>query len=194
MADSKLSALLASAPLTVPSADDAIYVVDDPLGTPASKATTFANFNKARAFIGCSVYRGTSDQSISSATGTAVQFNTENFDTDGFHDNVTNNTRLTAPSDGYYQVQATVAFASNTTGYRAAWMTKNGTDSNPLKANYMVPIFQLVTGDTPVLPTPAYIFSLVAGDYIEIVAYQNSGGSLNVLQNYTGARIQRVGV
>ena len=40
MADQKLTALTA---LTSPSTDDLLYIVDDPLGTPASRKITLAN-------------------------------------------------------------------------------------------------------------------------------------------------------
>jgi hypothetical protein len=47
--------------------------------------------------LGCHVYHN-ADQTITNATLTAINFNSERFDTDAFHDNSTNNTRLTIPS------------------------------------------------------------------------------------------------
>lgn len=86
--------------------------------TPASGST----------FVGVSVYGG--GQNLANATFTAVVFNGENFDTNSFHDNTTNNTRITIPSGkgGYYQVNlAGGAFAPSATGYRGYEIRKNGT-------------------------------------------------------------------
>ena len=49
------------------------------------------------ALVGCSI-TATGTQSISSSTWTALTYNSESFDTDGFHDNTTNNTRITIPT------------------------------------------------------------------------------------------------
>lgn len=52
---------------------------------------------------GCSVYVGTDlTTKDTSGTGYAVEYNSENFDVGGWHDNATNNTRLTIPSGVTY--------------------------------------------------------------------------------------------
>lgn len=43
----------------------------------------------------------------------AIPFNQERYDTASMHDNVTNNSRITAPSAGYYLVTGTVTFGVN---------------------------------------------------------------------------------
>ncbi len=55
-------------------------------------------------------------QSITT-TLTAINFDTETFDTNTFHDNVTNNTRLTIPSTGYYSVTGIVNTDANAVAY-----------------------------------------------------------------------------
>jgi hypothetical protein len=44
------------------------------------------------------------NQVIDPGTSTSLNFNTEIFDVTDYHDTVTNNQRLTAPSDGYYLI------------------------------------------------------------------------------------------
>jgi hypothetical protein len=64
------------------------------------------------AFNGARVYKS-SGQSITS-TLTVVTFDSESYDTDTYHDNLTNNSRLTVPSTGYYRITGIVATDGNT--------------------------------------------------------------------------------
>jgi hypothetical protein len=132
----------------------------------------------AASFVGCAVYATAATISISNTTETKVAFDAEFYDTDGFHSNVTNNTRLTVPSGkaGKYQVWGWGEFAGNTTGYRQVqiWRNNNtGTPGRPAKASQ--------AGVTAVNGIyAAGIIDLAVGDYVEFVVYQNSGGALNI--------------
>lgn len=57
----------------------------------------------------CRVYNN-ANISIPNATYTALQFNSEDFDTDNMHDNTTNNTRLTCKTAGIYLITGSVSF------------------------------------------------------------------------------------
>jgi len=140
--------------------------------TPASASATF---------VGCQLEKITSLQSISNATPTAITFNSEVFDSDGFHDNTTNNSRITIPSGkaGKYLLITQVSFAANASGVRIIKLYKNG-------AEFMLP--QVVD------PSPATDYTVVnsttlvdaaVGDYYQIFAEQTSGGNLN-LNNSAG--------
>lgn len=116
----------------------------------------------------------TSNQSIPDSTPTAVQFNaSDRWDTDAFHDTSTNNSRLVVPTGlaGRYEVRAFVQFATNTTGGRVAYIYKNGSltrwenDSHPGSGNRINTVGEVELGVT---------------DYIELMVYQSSGGSLNL--------------
>lgn len=61
--------------------------------------------------ISCRVYAGTA--TTLSTTFASVAFNTENFDTDTMHDNVTNNSRITIKTAGKYQVGGQINIAAN---------------------------------------------------------------------------------
>ena len=132
--------------------------------TPASGTT----------FVGASAYRSTT-QSIANATATALTYNTESYDTDAFHDTVTNNTRMTVPAGkaGKYLITSTTYFLNNATGQRIAYIYKNGASvfgTTVVGASASVDVAVLLS----------YVINLAVADYVEIFAYQNSGGALNV--------------
>lgn len=122
-------------------------------------------------FSGAQVYHSV-NQSVSNATNTVVAFDSEAFDTDDYHDPVTNNSRLTVPIDGYYLLVASVHFATNSTGFRALYFRVNG---NAISQNVA---HASVSG--PVALNLSKIALLAAGDYVDCLVYQNSGGALDL--------------
>lgn len=127
------------------------------------------------AAVGVSVY-ATGTQSIPNATGPVLLFDAENFDTDGFHSTVTNTSRLTVPAgkDGKYIIGGGTFFASSGGGtYRILAITKNGAAVPPHMRRGVAPA-------DPALALSGIVLDLVATDFIEIIAYQDSGGPLNV--------------
>jgi len=123
--------------------------------------------------VGCSLW-ASATQSISNDTATAVLYDSEEWDTDGFHSTSTNTSRITIPTgkDGKYLVEAQIFFAANTTGNRQVRIRKNGS---------------IVLTGIQYAPNPAFgfyattsgVLSLAAGDYLECFVLQASGGSLN---------------
>lgn len=144
----------------------------------------------ATPFTGCSVHRTTSDHSIASGSYVAVQWNGERYDTNTFHNNVTNNTLLTVPFAGYYHIEANVVFAASATGLRSAGFALNGgiTAETTGSFNLVTP----VSGDYTGVHTAQDIL-LTAGDYLEVYAYQNTGGALGLKVDYTAAQIRWIG-
>ena len=126
-------------------------------------------------FVGCKVTSAT-NQSIANATAVYINFASETFDTDGFHSNVTNNTRITIPTgkSGYYEIYGVAVFADATNG-RQMWFLKNGATPQLAKMIFPAPSGYDIG---PYLATVEY---LTAGDYIEMGVYQVSGGALNVV-------------
>ena len=98
---------------------------------------------------------------------------TEEFDTDGFHDNSTNNTRITIPSGkaGKYLLTGSTFFDGHVTGERTAFIFKNNSE---IKAAFTPPT---ATANCGVLVT--CVVDLAVSDYVEFVIKQNSGGALN---------------
>ena len=123
-------------------------------------------------FVGCALSK-TSGQNISTATLTYFTYNTENIDTDGFHDNSTNNTRITIPTGkaGKYLLTAFVVWPSNATGYRSIRFTKNG--STTLQEGTIGTVAQ------EQLNSINNVFAFAEADYIEVGLYQTSGSTLN---------------
>jgi len=125
--------------------------------------------------VGCYIYKGGSNQAVSNATVTNVTFEAEQFDTNSFHDNVTNNTRITIPSGyaGKYQINGYLLYQGNATGDRDFYIYVNNTDYygyNIAKANA-----------TAINLQNSIILNLAVGDYLEIKTFQDSGGNLNLL-------------
>jgi hypothetical protein len=79
-------------------------------------------------YPGIAVAYATVGQTVTNVTDTLLSFNAEDIDTDGWHDNVTNNSRLTPNVPGYYRVWGNLYWAFNTTmSYSDVYIAKNGT-------------------------------------------------------------------
>jgi hypothetical protein len=150
-------------------------------GSSTTAQATFSivklDSGKVGSGIGASVYSNATTN-INDATFTAVAFTNEDFDTDNFHDNATNNTRMTIPTGlgGLYLLRGNVEWDTNATGDRIVTFFKNGSDTS-----------RGWTRDTAVAagsgqPATA-VLNLAAGDYVEMRAYQNSGTTRTVGSN-----------
>jgi hypothetical protein len=128
------------------------------------------------AFVGCQATSTATPQAISNATATKVNLDSEDFDTDGFHSNTTNNTRITIPSGkgGYYFVYGLIHWSNNTSGRRVLYFSKN--NSTDVQAEG----FSVATNTQYPAIWLGRVFNLTAGDYLELEAFQTSGGSLNL--------------
>jgi len=114
-------------------------------------------------------------QSIPNATQTAAKYELEDYDTDALHDNVTNNTRMTVPT-GWTKVRlfGGTHWASNGTGSRILEFWKNGATfrgGSRVRA-------RAIGGSAHALASPAV--PVVAGDYFELMVWQNRGSALNL--------------
>lgn len=114
----------------------------------------------------------TSSQNILNNAWTAISLNSEQFDTYGGHDNVTNNTRYTAQVAGYYSVCGVTCWSTNGTGVRASRLHLNGAVVQGTS--------QMVsTSSTNVsgVATPMRCLYLNVNDYVEVAGYNNSGAA-----------------
>jgi len=116
--------------------------------------------------------------SVPDSTSSWIPFADEEYDTDGIHDTVINNDRLTVPV-GVTKVKITgqIQFSSTSTvGSRTLEIVKNistlplGVSSESRAASTI--------GNTPCNVFSA-ILEVTAGDYFRLRAYQDSGGALN---------------
>ena len=116
-----------------------------------------------------------SSVSMTTSTWTAMPYTTELFDTDNFHDNVTNNTRITIPAGkgGFYQFSGHMTFSDNGSGVRAVDVWKNGTS--------LASFAQLNGSSGGVMRIPiASVGEVAEGDYIEFMGIQTSGSTLTI--------------
>ena len=118
-------------------------------------------------------------QALPDATITAITFGagSEQIDTHGLHNEAVNPTRVTIDRQGYYECKGGVHFASQATPVMsAAWIRVNG-----------------LTGVAPAgrIPGTGNTFSALCfatvlcdvGDYIELVASQDSAGADDTAQS-----------
>lgn len=122
------------------------------------------------------VLRQTVAQSIPNSTFTAFLFDTEDIDRDNGHSTVTNTSRYTAQTAGWYTVQGSVNFAVSTTGQRTIVLRPNGGAATTYKNKQQVPMTGTV-GSGSLVTVSTFFFNV--GDYVEVLGWQNTGGALN---------------
>lgn len=124
-------------------------------------------------FVGCDL-RKTANQTIANNSTTKITFDSENFDTNGFHDNATNNTRITIPTGygGKYQFLFIASWENNSTGWRSTIFYVNGTECENIS--------RLNNSGTIMVSNSSLFLNLNAGDYVEFGGYQNSGSTISI--------------
>jgi hypothetical protein len=139
---------------------------NDYLLVAASGETTGLKWQRLPTFSGARVYHSTT-QSVG-ASVTALSMNSEDFDTDSYHDNSTNNTRLTVPATGYYLITGHVQF--DNTGTNILGIRIDG--STQVRGSAV----STASGQNKLQTTQ--IAYLTSGQYVELWAYQS--GTANV--------------
>lgn len=126
------------------------------------------------AFVGCRAYQS-GDTTIPASTDVIIGFNNENFDSNGFHDNSTNNSRMTIPSGyaGKYAVWANLAYSGSSGTNRVVEILKNGSSVaatySPSSTSNAMTVFINLNMD------------LAVGDYLQVrTNSQGATGSLTV--------------
>lgn len=148
------------------------------LTADSTAATGLAWASASSSFVGCRLKKsGGANQSISNSTSTIITWDAEDYDTNSFHDNATNNTRVTIPSGkgGKYLFSVTGWWASNTTGSRHMYLQVNGST---------IPAYHIESAEGNVAIGLSQVFALSAADYVEFGVFQDSGGALNVEGGY----------
>jgi hypothetical protein len=127
--------------------------------------------------VGARAYQAGSAQSISNATLTAVTFDSERFDTDGYHSTSSNTSRFTVPAGmgGKYLLGGVVEFAANATGARSIALRLNGSTYIAFET-----IQAATAGGQETRLSVETVYDLLAGEYVEVYVSQVSGGSLNI--------------
>ena len=144
--------------------------------TPSSGAATF---------VGCRAT--TTGSSIANSTDVALAFEAETFDTDSFHSNVTNTSRMTIPAGkaGYYQLNANITWAASGSGIRDFNFYKNGS-----RAQIYTISGQATNSQS--MAMSGILYGAV-GDYFEVYVFQNSGGALSIVNYGAGSSTFSIG-
>lgn len=124
--------------------------------------------------------RNSADISIPNNTLTVLTFNAERFDTDGMHSTSVNTGRITFATAGKYIIGGDIEWVGNVTNVRLIGIRLNGAT--------IIAYADQINSDTAVLrQSVVTLYQFAAGDYVELLAYQNSGGALTVsaLGNYS---------
>jgi len=154
---------------------------------PSWRALVTADLPNGGAALGAKLFR-TSTQQITDATFTAIAWTSGDgnpvLDENGYWA-TGNNTRLTAPHTGWYIVTSWHGWESNNNGQRYSRILLNGATVLCQDANRLTS----VVGNDPNI-TMAVAWKFTAGDYVELMVYQSSGGFLNISNN--GARFEIV--
>ena len=131
----------------------------------------------AASFVGCRLSNTNETVSIANNTNTILAFNQEIIDTDSFHDNSTNNSRITIPAGkaGKYLIMSNIYWAGNATQVRIMDIMKNGNNQSTVAGSG-----QSSSAGSAISNQAAIILDLAVSDYIEFRVSQNSGGALNV--------------
>jgi hypothetical protein len=112
---------------------------------------------------------------LSNNTPTTVSFDTERFNS-GEWSATTNPSRITALVDGVYSISGSVSFGANAVGQRKLSIRKSA--ANDIASEQI----QNASASLPTNITVSTITSLLAGEYVELVALQNTGGNLDILK------------
>lgn len=121
----------------------------------------------------------TTAQTLTTAVLTAVVFDASFVNEGPLWEGVTHPSRLTVARSGRFIAAAAVEFATNSTGDRGLWIRKNGSDYLALT---QVDANSYASHVAISVQTPGPV-DLVAGDYIELIARQRSGGDLDIVTN-----------
>ena len=127
----------------------------------------------------CSVFHSTTQNVTDGGSGVVLSADSETFDNDAMHSTVTNPSRITIQTDGRYLLTCRVDFEQNATGQRQSQFLLNGATTFGTDRRQTTSSLVAICGSVATRV-------LTAGDYVEVNAFQNSGGTRTVtLREFT---------
>ena len=176
----------ASTLATVPSATHADTATTAGTATTADTATTVAagavTADKIGALPGAHVKGAGSAEVVLSGTGKALSFDTVDFNVGGVYD-AAHPDRLTAPVAGRYLIVGSAMWAASGVGSRQLYLTVN---SAALESSSAIGNADAGEGNGQQVESVRH---LDAGDVVQLMAYQNSGSSLNAAYFWPGVTL-----
>lgn len=117
----------------------------------------------------------TANESIPNNTATALTFNSDDWDTDTMHNEAGSSSELVATTAGKYLIYGHVEWAANNTGRRHLGIRHEG-------ATYIAyDIRPTAAGSVVTRQSISTVWDMAAGESVELIAQQDSGGALNVV-------------
>lgn len=123
--------------------------------------------------IGARVYR-TAPYAIAHNTWTQIAFDNEAWDTDNIHSNTVLNHRLTCKTAGKYHISLQLEWAASAVGERTFYLIHNNTTIILIEGKDAA-----AAGYTQL--TASTIWNMAVNDFVHAMAYQDSGGILNIV-------------
>lgn len=124
--------------------------------------------------IGARVY-SSANQTIPSYVLTPLNFNLERYDTNIIHDNIINNSRLTAKTPGKYLICGSIQWDIGDIGFRGILIVKNGIKT--IAEDTGLPISSMA-GKFMSICT---IYQLNVDSYVELKVIHSKGMDLNII-------------
>jgi hypothetical protein len=184
------------AAVTSPQEGNACYLKDtDNIMVYSGSAWVTKSASGAASFVGVSAGGSQSTVVTNGSTNYALAMNAESFDTNGFHDNSTNNTRITIPTGygGKYQinVSAGIEGGSSIPGSYQMWIRVNGTGGFDSVSASQINMRNNANGavnNNGNKYAISGILNLSAADYFEILFNSTNGsGTMNITITCTAA-------
>lgn len=133
------------------------------------------NSNNYRVPPSCRALATGTTQTIPTGSQTPIQFPAEEYDTDGMHDNATNNSRLTINTAGLYVFTCWIQTGA-TAGARYIYIIKNGA-----WVLYKPALVDPVTAASGgISDTVSAVVNCSPGDYLEAAIFHNTGSAVGV--------------
>jgi hypothetical protein len=131
---------------------------------------------------GCLAHMNGATQPCTNGSNNAIALSGEVYDTHSIHDNAVNNSRVTVPAGvSKIKLAGQAAWTGNINGNRRLWVRKNGAGVHQHGYGYAQETNP--GGSTCVLHVNSAVLNVSPGDYFELMAYQSSGGTLNVIDS-----------
>ena len=163
----------------------AVGANDTVLTADSSTSTGLKWASASTPFSGCEVYL-TSSYTLPTATLYIVSFTSENYDTDAYHDNSTNPTRLTVPSTGYYLINAGCVLSATGSQVEIR-IRRNGADVKHNSEEGSVYSYAFSEAHC--------VLYMTSGQYLEMTVYHNKGSDATLFSGsyFTWFNIARLG-
>lgn len=170
-----------SAPLTNIATRGQYWVRDDdpqtPMFTDGDGNESELNLGGTTGQNGCKAFRTSNSPVMTTDVPTIIEFTAEAYDTNSFHNTISNRSRLTIPAGvSIVKLNGSMNFSDYTSGGKQAYFTKNGTTlPNAIDSESFFLVSQQTgvaggVGETIAVQTISGQISVSPGDFFEYVA------------------------